>query len=162
MRTSGGAALLPQPDLHRTGPGGGKNLQKEEPTALSLPPSLRARGALLFTSLDWRALTPRRWIFLLSSECDTDFSKSYNTVCPRLSKPWPAEGALMSVGPSLCCDETKNRGAYTCLTIGFHIYMLIYDICFSLSDLLHSLWQTLHIYIHISTKDPILFFFMTE
>ena len=52
VRTSGGAALLPQPDLHRTGPGGGKNLQKEEPTALSLPPSLRARGALFFTSLD--------------------------------------------------------------------------------------------------------------
>ena len=25
----------------------------------------------------------------------------------------------------------------------FHIYMLIYDICFSLSDLLHSVWQSL-------------------
>ena len=25
----------------------------------------------------------------------------------------------------------------------FHIYVLIYDICFSLSDLLHSVWQTL-------------------
>ena len=25
----------------------------------------------------------------------------------------------------------------------FHIYALIYDICFSLSDLLHSVWQTL-------------------
>ena len=26
----------------------------------------------------------------------------------------------------------------------FHIYALIYDICFSLSDLLHSVWQSLH------------------
>ena len=26
----------------------------------------------------------------------------------------------------------------------FHIYVLIYDICFSLSDLLHSVWQPLH------------------
>ena len=25
----------------------------------------------------------------------------------------------------------------------FHIYMLIYDTCFSLSDLLHSVWQSL-------------------
>ena len=25
----------------------------------------------------------------------------------------------------------------------FHIYALIYDICFSLSDLLHSIWQSL-------------------
>ena len=25
----------------------------------------------------------------------------------------------------------------------FHIYVLIYDICFSLSDLLHSVWQSL-------------------
>ena len=26
----------------------------------------------------------------------------------------------------------------------FHIYALTYDICFSLSDLLHSVWQSLH------------------
>ena len=25
----------------------------------------------------------------------------------------------------------------------FHIYVLVYDICFSLSDLLHSVWQSL-------------------
>ena len=29
------------------------------------------------------------------------------------------EGALMSVTPNFCCDETKNRGAYTRLTFLF-------------------------------------------
>ena len=24
----------------------------------------------------------------------------------------------MSVAPNLCCDETKNRGTYTCVTLG--------------------------------------------
>ena len=28
----------------------------------------------------------------------------------------------------------------------FHIYALIYDICFSLSDLLHSVWQSLDVF----------------
>ena len=42
-------------------------------------------GALLFASLDPRALTPQRWIFLLLSNkqsCNTDLFKSYNAVCP--------------------------------------------------------------------------------
>ena len=30
-----------------------------------------------------------------------------------------------------------------CLFFRFHIYVLAYGICFSLSDLLHSVWQTL-------------------
>ena len=46
-------------------------------------------------------------------------------------------------------------GLYICVSISalqtgssvpysrFHIYALIYDICFSLSDLLHSVWQSL-------------------
>ena len=38
----------------------------------------------------------------------------------------------------------------------FRIYALIYDICFSLSDLLHSVWH----FIHVSTNDPISFLFM--
>ena len=42
----------------------------------------------------------------------------------------------------------------------FHIYALIYDICFSLSDLLHSVWVSRSI--HVSTNDPILFLFMAE
>ena len=33
-------------------------------------------------------------------------------VCP----PRAPNGALMSVTPNLCCDETKNQGAYTRLT----------------------------------------------
>ena len=42
----------------------------------------------------------------------------------------------------------------------FHIYALIYDICFSLSDLLHSVWQSLDS--SMSLHDPILFLFMAE
>ena len=40
----------------------------------------------------------------------------------------------------------------------FHIYVLIYYFCFSLSDLVHSVWQTLG----SSKSDSILFLFMAE
>ena len=42
----------------------------------------------------------------------------------------------------------------------FHICALIYDISFSLSDLLHSM--TVSRSIHVSTNDPISFLFMSE
>ena len=42
----------------------------------------------------------------------------------------------------------------------FHIYALIYNICYSLSDLLYSM--TVSRSIHISTNDPISFLFMAE
>ena len=35
----------------------------------------------------------------------------YNTVCPP--RAVTRQEALMSVIPNFCCDETKNRGAYT-------------------------------------------------
>ena len=41
--------------------------QRKVSLSLSPPPPPRW-GALLFASLDRRALTPRRWIFLLSSK----------------------------------------------------------------------------------------------
>ena len=31
----------------------------------------------------------------------------------------------------------------------FHIYALIYNICFSLSDVLHSVWQSLEVHLHL-------------
>ena len=43
----------------------------------------------------------------------------------------------------------------------FHIYVLIYDICFSLSDLT-SLYTTVSRSIYVSTNNPISFLFMTE
>ena len=61
------------------------NTQIEEPEPALSP----ARwGALLLISLDPRALTPERWIFLISFKqnravtlsCNTGLSKSYNTV----------------------------------------------------------------------------------
>ena len=42
--------------------------------------------------------------------------KSCSTVCPR-PKSCDVPRALMSVAPNLCCDETKNWGTYTCVTI---------------------------------------------
>ena len=44
----------------------------------------------------------------------------------------------------------------------FHIYSLIFNICFCLSDLLHSVLQTSSVKtsIHISTNDPTLFLFI--
>ena len=36
-------------------------------------------------------------------------------VCPR-PESCDALRALISVAPNLCCDETKNRGTYTCVT----------------------------------------------
>ena len=44
--------------------------------------------------------------------------ESYNTVCPR-PESCDTPRALMSVTPNLCCDETKNRGTYTHMTICF-------------------------------------------
>ena len=35
------------------------------------------------------------------------------------------------------------RTTFFCFVFRFHIYVLAYGICFSLSDLLHSVWQTL-------------------
>ena len=64
VRTSGRTALLTKPSLHRAGPGGRKKHIKRGAKGLS--PA--CWGALLFASLDQRALTPRRWIFLLSSK----------------------------------------------------------------------------------------------
>ena len=36
----------------------------------------------------------------------------------------------------------------------FHIYALIYDICFSLSDLLHSVWQSLGPFTSLQMTHP--------
>ena len=44
----------------------------------------------------------------------------------------------------------------------FHIYALIYCICFSLSDLLHSVSHRLSRFIHVSTNDLILFLSMAD
>ena len=128
MRTSGKTNITPGwPSLHRTGPGREKHIKRGAKTrslarslSLSLSSSLTPApawwGALLFASLDQGALTPGRWIFLLSSienravtrSCNTDLSKSYNTVCPR-AESCDTPRALMSVTPNLCCDETKTQ-----------------------------------------------------
>ena len=53
------------PNLHRTGPVRDKHINRRvKASSFSLP----RWGTLLLLSLDLRALTPRRWIFLLSSK----------------------------------------------------------------------------------------------
>ena len=67
VRTSGKTNTTPGwPDLHTTGPGRDKQIKRE---AKASSPSLSpARWGALLMSLDRCALTPRRWIFLLSSK----------------------------------------------------------------------------------------------
>ena len=42
--------------------------------------------------------------------------KSCSTVCPR-PESCDTQRALMNFAPNLCCDETKNRGTYTRVTV---------------------------------------------
>ena len=46
--------------------------------------------------------------------------ESYNGLS-KTRELWHAEGALMFITPNLCCDETKNQGTYTRVTIGWPI-----------------------------------------
>ena len=68
VRTSGKTNNTPGwPNLHRTGPGRDKQINGgAKARSLSLSPE--CWGILLFAFWDQRALTPRRWIFLLSSK----------------------------------------------------------------------------------------------
>ena len=67
LRTSGKTDNTPAwPNLHRTGPGGEKHINRgAKARSLALSP---ARWGALLVSSDQRALTPRRWISLLSSK----------------------------------------------------------------------------------------------
>ena len=66
VRTSGKTNNTPGwPNLHKTGPGTETHIKRGAKALFSLSPT--RWGALLFASLDRRALTPRRWIFLLLS-----------------------------------------------------------------------------------------------
>ena len=107
-----------------------KTYKKRSQRALSLSLSPACRGALLSLSLGQHALTPRRWIFLLLSKqnrivtqsCNTDLAKSYNTVrlrpesyntvYPRPESCDTPRGALMSITPDLCCDETEPKSIH--------------------------------------------------
>ena len=77
------------------------------------------------------------------------------------SIPWWERSPGERYGNALqysCQDTPMDRGAWQALALGvakswtwlttyhfsrFHMYALMYDICFSLSDLLHTVWQTL-------------------
>ena len=55
-----------------------------------------------------------------------------------LSPPLTVSTGSFSVSPFPPC-----RWVHQCHLSRFHIYVLIYSICFSLSDLLHSVWRSL-------------------
>ena len=46
----------------------------------------------------------------------------------------------------LCLLFLRCKPVHLCHFSRFHIYALIYDICFSLSGLLHSVWQSLGVF----------------
>ena len=66
----------------------------------------------------------------------------HHTTCPATPCSLPPLVSIclfsMSVSQFLPCKLVHLYHFST-----FHIYALIYDICFSLSDLLHSVWQSL-------------------
>ena len=78
----------------------------------------------------------------------------------------PPTTATYPPSVSICLFSTSVSQFLSCKTVHlyhfsrFHIYALIYNICFSLSDLLHSV--SVSRFIHVSTNDPILFLFMAE
>ena len=43
---------------------------------------------------------------------------------------------------SVCISIPERKQAHRCIFSRFHIYALMYNVCFPLSDLLHSIWQT--------------------
>ena len=72
------------------------------------------------------------------------FSSVYMPMLLSLRPSFPFPPAVSSSPFSIClrlysCLDTR----FTCtIFFKFHIYVLAYDICFSLSDLFHSVWQT--------------------
>ena len=57
----------------------------------------------------------------------------------RPTLPFPTlSTCLLSKSASLSYPANK----FICAIFLFHVYALIYNICFSLSDLLHSVWHT--------------------
>ena len=60
---------------------------------------------------------------------------------PHLHPPIPCPEVHFLCLPIYSCPATRFISTF--FFFRFHIYALAYSICFSLSDLLHSVWQTL-------------------
>ena len=74
--------------------------------------------------------------------CPSPTSRVYPNPCP-LSQ-WCHPTILSSVDPSPpALNLSQHQGLFQWVSSSHHIYALIYDICFSPSDLLNSVWQTL-------------------
>ena len=70
---------------------------------------------------------------------DADVSLLLSQSAPSSPPPAVSTNPLSTSAPlSLCCKQVPQYRFSR-----FHIHALIYDICFSLSDSLHSVWQTL-------------------
>ena len=80
----------------------------------------------------------------LFQQCSPELSLSRMAVfirqspSPSLSPPCVHSSIPSSASPFLPCTWVHR-----CHPFGLHVYALISDTCFSLSDLLHSVWQTL-------------------
>ena len=80
----------------------------------------------------------------------------YTHQCIHVHPNCPIHHTTTTIPPPLSHLGVHTFVLYICVSISalqtdssvhfsrFHIYALIYDTCFSLSDLLHSVWQSLH------------------
>ena len=134
------------------------------PMDWSLPGS-SAHGIFQARVLEWVAISfsrgsswprDRTWVFLVAGrhftiwatwEAPTYSIHSINGVYMSIPIFWfipppspPDHTFVLCVCVSICF---ANNIVYTNFFFRFHIYVLIYSICFSLSEFLHSVWQTL-------------------
>ena len=114
------------------------------PSFLDLPPSPPSHPQVI---TEPRAELP---VLYSSFPLAVSFTQGSVYVTPDSSQASHPQPYPMSACPCICiCTSTSaslflpwnEAHLYNCSR--FHIHALIYDICFSLSDLFHSIWQTL-------------------
>ena len=93
----------------------------------------------------WTSLPPLEAITEHRAELPVLYAWSWTHVNPSLPLHHPPLPAPCSQVRSDICIATflPCKEVHLYRFSRFHILVLIYDICFSLSDLLHSVWQTL-------------------
>ena len=94
------------------------------------------------------------WVFQIwwHIECSTFTASSFRIWNSSTGIPSPPLSLLLHLQCLYYCPANR----FISTIFRFHIYVLIYDICFSLSDFLHSLWQCK--FIHLTRTDWIHFF----
>ena len=112
--------------------------------SLNPHPDICASGIMLSLFTYWVSLIPHNilvksdWSSLLSSWGSVYISIPIFQFLPYLPSPWCPYLFSVSVSLFLFCKQDQLHHFSR-----FHIFALIHIICFSLSDFLHSIWQSL-------------------